>query len=387
MRSRQSLYLAAAAVTLLVLPGCNRNQTDTSTAATPPGQTTPASPSRSDGEIATDIQSRFYRDGLVRGHQIHVNTDDGVVQLSGTVASDDVRRQAVNVAQGVEGVSRVDDRLTVRGEGTDRGAAERATEATREIGRDAGAAWITTKITAQYFTKPEIRAWNIDVTTSDAGVVTLSGTVPSEEARRMAVDTAQNTEGVKRVDDHLRISADMERRPANDREGQPVADAWITTKIQAKFFADDDVRSRDINVDTMNGVVTLKGEVHSNAERRQAVAIARNTDGVLEVKDMMAMAAPERGGEGVVRDMRQTSRNAVGAVEDSWITTKIQSKYFLEPDVKGREINVDTKNGVVTLTGKVDSVAARQLAESIARETNGVRRVSNHLAVRNESPA
>src|SRR6185295_13546482 len=141
MRSRQSLYVAAAAVTLLVLPGCNRNRTETSTTTPPAAQTAPV-PSRSDGEISTDIKSRFYRDGLVKGHQIHVDTDNGVVELSGMVASDDVRRQAVNVAQGVEGVSRVEDKLTVRGESTDRGASERATDATREMRRDADAAWI-----------------------------------------------------------------------------------------------------------------------------------------------------------------------------------------------------------------------------------------------------
>jgi hyperosmotically inducible protein len=60
---------------------------------------------------------------------------------------------------------------------------------------------------------------------------------------------------------------------------------------------------------------------------------------------------------------------------------KIQSKYFLDADVKGRQIDVDTNNGIVMLKGTVDNAQQKQEAEQIARETEGVKRVVNQLVV------
>jgi osmotically-inducible protein OsmY len=64
-----------------------------------------------------------------------------------------------------------------------------------------------------------------------------------------------------------------------------------------------------------------------------------------------------------------------------WITTKIQAKYFLDADVKVHRIDVDIRNGVVTLKGRVDNAQQKQEAEQIARETEGVLRVENQLNV------
>ncbi len=71
---------------------------------------------------------------------------------------------------------------------------------------------------------------------------------------------------------------------------QEASDAAMSVRIKTAFATDDLVRARDIKVDTMRGVVTLNGTVHSTAERDKAISIARNTKGVLEVKDNLKMA-------------------------------------------------------------------------------------------------
>src|SRR5687768_3168910 len=77
---------------------------------------------------------------------------------------------------------------------------------------------------------------------------------------------------------------------AQDRPASTaVKDAWITTQVQAKYFADDLVKGRNIDVDTQNGVVTLTGEVSSAAERQRAVAKAREVDGVSRVQDRLTI--------------------------------------------------------------------------------------------------
>lgn len=71
---------------------------------------------------------------------------------------------------------------------------------------------------------------------------------------------------------------------------QTASDATITAKVKAKFAADDLVKARNINVDTLRGVVQLNGTVNSAAEKAQALNLARNTEGVLEVKDNLNVA-------------------------------------------------------------------------------------------------
>jgi osmotically-inducible protein OsmY len=373
----------------LIAGACGAPEGDRSGLATDPGMTADAS-DRSDTAIATEIRGRFYGDDLVRGRYLEVHVNDGQVTLEGSAASDDARRRAEQLAEDVDGVRTVQNRLEVNEE---RQAAASARTDARD---DVNAGWITTKIQAQYFMTTDVRARSIDVTTSDTGVVTLAGEVESQESRRRAEEIARQTDGVRQVENQLRVvpdrdadrtadtraAADADRTDVADRrDGEPVNDGWLTTKIQAKYFLDTDVAGRRIDVDSNNGLVTLTGEVRTEAERRQAVAIARNTDGVRDVTDRLRLVpdldADEDRREGTTAERRESEQ----PVEDTWITTKIQSKFFLEGDVKGRDIDVTTRNGVVTLTGNVDSEVAQRTAEAIARETNGVARVVNELRV------
>lgn len=64
-------------------------------------------------------------------------------------------------------------------------------------------------------------------------------------------------------------------------------DAGITTAVKSKLAADDTVKAYKVDVDTQNKVVTLSGEVDTEAQRAHAVTIARNTDGVTDVVDQL----------------------------------------------------------------------------------------------------
>lgn len=73
--------------------------------------------------------------------------------------------------------------------------------------------------------------------------------------------------------------------------GEAVTDSWITTKVKADLLATDGVAGTDINVDTQDGVVTLKGSVKSQAEADRAVMIARGIKGVTSVDSQLSTAA------------------------------------------------------------------------------------------------
>lgn len=70
------------------------------------------------------------------------------------------------------------------------------------------------------------------------------------------------------------------------------------------------------------------------------------------------------------------------AVEDGSLTTKIKAKMALDDTVKALDLDVDTRNGVVTVSGTVRSEAERQRALALARETEGVTQVVDRLLVR-----
>jgi osmotically-inducible protein OsmY len=192
-------------------------------------------------------------------------------------------------------------------------------------------------------------------------------------------------------------------------------DAGVTTAVKAKMASDDTVKASEINVDTHNHVVTLNGTVGSQAVKERAVMIARNTKGVSNVVDDLAVGAVpaatsgayEQKIEDTAHDAKVKTEDAAHdakvkteeyghdakvktekaadkageVITDSAITTDLKTKYLAEPGVPGVDIHVETNNGVVTLTGNVKTKAEMTKAMSIARGTHGVKRVVNHLKV------
>ena len=71
--------------------------------------------------------------------------------------------------------------------------------------------------------------------------------------------------------------------------GAYVDDVSITTAVKAKFVEDKTVDAGAINVQTLNGTVQLSGFAKSNAEKAKAEYIARNTKGVREVRNNLAV--------------------------------------------------------------------------------------------------
>jgi osmotically-inducible protein OsmY len=151
---------------------------------------------------------------------------------------------------------------------------------------DAG---ITMRIDTTYMFNPHLSATAIDVDT-DHGVVTLSGSVPSDVHRDLAVSIAKSADGVRDVHDRLSVDKDVsphpgERQAAGRTFGEAVHDATITASIKMQLATGKGVAAHNINVDTRQGRVTLTGQVSSEAERQLAVRIARDTEGVREVEN------------------------------------------------------------------------------------------------------
>ena len=238
--------------------------------------------------------------------------------------------------------------------------------------------WLTTKVQGQYFADKDVKARYVNVSSRD-GVVTLRGRVDDENAHVQAVQIAKNTDGVTQVVDQLTVGP-----PPPKSTPEQMESTWVTTRIQARYFADQEISGRDIDVSTTSGVVTLSGRVDNERERQKALAIARETSGVTRVEDRLLVqpsAVATGGTAGVVSAVGSAVSGAVAVVDDARITSMVQAKYFLDDTVKGRRLDVVTKDGVVTVRGFVASEAERTQALMLARTTDGARRVEDSLTV------
>jgi hyperosmotically inducible protein len=162
-------------------------------------------------------------------------------------------------------------------------------------------------------------------------------------------------------------------------------DPGITTAVKSKLAADDVVKAYRIDVDTKEKVVTLKGNVDTEMARTRAVELTRATDGVRDVVDNLRVEPGVTPTTGVDHPLQkkaeETARDAGNLMGDAGITTAVKTKMLGDTTVAGLKIDVDTKDGVVTLTGNVASAAEKARAVEIARETSGVKSVSDRLKV------
>lgn len=138
---------------------------------------------------------------------------------------------------------------------------------------------ITAKAKAALVDDDTIKSTDISVKTH-SGVVTLSGFVTSQDQAEKAVAVVQKIEGVKSVSDKLHVR-DSKSSSVKGYAG----DAATTSEIKAKLLADDIVPSRNVKVETTDGVVQLSGHVANQAQSDRAESIAKAIEGVKSVKN------------------------------------------------------------------------------------------------------
>lgn len=141
---------------------------------------------------------------------------------------------------------------------------------------------ITAVVKAALIDHKDIRSTDISVKTEDK-VVTLSGTVDSSEQHQQALSVAKAVEGVSSVNDKQRaerkicFAEGLCRRHGGDQ------------RIKAKLLADDIVPSRNVKVETTDGVVHLSGTVASSKQSERAEGIAKAVSGVKSVKNDLSV--------------------------------------------------------------------------------------------------
>ncbi|AGR61790.1 TPA: molecular chaperone OsmY [Salmonella bongori] len=153
-----------------------------------------------------------------------------------------------------------------------------------------------------------------------------------------------------------------------NKVGNFMDDSAITAKVKAALVDHDNIKSTDISVETNKKVVTLSGFVESQAQAEAAVKVAKGVEGVTSVSDKLH-----------VRDSKESS--VKGYAGDTATTSEVKAKLLADDLVPSRKVKVETTDGVVQLSGTVETQEQSNRAESIAKAVDGVKSVKNDLKV------
>jgi hyperosmotically inducible periplasmic protein len=151
-------------------------------------------------------------------------------------------------------------------------------------------------------------------------------------------------------------------------EKTPINDSWITAKTKIALFADSRVKGSEINVETSQAAVMIRGKVDSDAAKQAAEGIAKGVNGVKTVKNELQVVAPSK-------------REATDDKDDA-ITARVNGQIEKDAQLRKAGIHAQTNAGVVSLTGEVQDLMTSAQASWTAWQVPGVKSVKNDLTVK-----
>jgi hyperosmotically inducible protein len=173
-------------------------------------------------------------------------------------------------------------------------------------------------------------------------------------------------------------------------------DGEIAESIKQNFKADEKLSGADIDVHVDNGVVTLTGKALGTAQANRAVAIAQAVPGVVRVDSKLEIDRTitnkdiedtlEKKEEAIKEqnEKNEPKRSLGTVIDDATITAGIKLKFAKDDLVRAYKIDIDTKDGMVTLTGTVKNEQEAKRAIALAESEEGVRRVNSVLQIKPE---
>jgi osmotically-inducible protein OsmY len=220
---------------------------------------------------------------------------------------------------------------------------------------------IESSFTKSYVYRTYLKDEHIKISSKD-GAVTLSGDVYNETHKPMAQDTAEALPGVKSVDNRIEIKGD---RPTEN------SDTWVSMKVKTALVFHRNVNSHKTEVSVKEGIVTLKGEAASQAQKDLTTEFAKDVDGVKGVNNEMTVAAtPEKPGETMGEK-----------IDDASVTAQVKMTLLSHRSTGVLRTKVETTDGVVTLAGQARNAAEKDLATKVVEDVHGVKSVVNNMTI------
>jgi len=167
--------------------------------------------------------------------------------------------------------------------------------------------------------------------------------------------------GVESVDNRLEVKGD---HPAEK------SDAWLSAKVKTTLLLHQNV-SVMTEVNTKDGIVTLKGDATSLAQKDLTTEYARDIEGVKDVRNEMR----------VVNTSDKAERTLVDKIDDASITAQVKLVLLFHRSTSVLNTKVNTKYGVVTLSGEARNAAEKDLVSKLVKDIKGVNTVENEMTI------
>jgi osmotically-inducible protein OsmY len=176
------------------------------------------------------------------------------------------------------------------------------------------------------------------------------------------------------------------------------SDAWLTAKVKTALVFHSGFSATDMEVESSNGVVTLRGTAEDEAQKERATEYVRGLDGVMEVRNEMRVFGPMMGKRGPKDGTTDTLfgsgypaigtggiPNQVGRMDDESITASVESALSMSPE-GAVPSEITTKDGVVTVKGQADSAEEKDRISRRVRDIRGVKSVRNEMTIAESGP-
>lgn len=297
-----------------------------------------------DPSITTAIEDELIIDQGVRLNDIEIQSNNGIVTLSGSVNNILAKERAVQIAQTVKGVRSVVNRIKVE---------PGVLRSNSEIKKD---------VVDSLLSDPATESYQVKVSVDQNGTVSLSGVVDSWHERNLIETVTKGTRGVTEVINDIRVEYESDR---SDRE--------IKSEIKKTLHWNVLVDHAMIDVTVNDGKVNLSGTVGSAAEKR----IAENNAWIAGVHQVDTSDLEVKHW---ARD-KDLRKNKYAVKSDTKIEEAIEDAFLHDPRVKSFNVTANVSNGVATLRGEVNNLKAKRSAKRTASHTVGVIDVKNHIKV------
>lgn len=329
------------AFAIIFLAACTSQETDESGMVS---QQEEVSQQPQDREISDAIVDELRITRGIDADLITVDTNDGIVTMSGTTDNLLTKDRATSVASTVKGVRSIVNEIDVVSDRLDVAIIEDVADA--------------------LLSDPATDTWEIE-TSIEQGVVTLTGTVESWREKELAAQITKGVDGVIGINNNIDVNYQTDR-----------TDNEILGDVQSALVWNNRLEDGLINVDVNDGVVDLSGTVGSLFEKNLAEEIAR-VAGVIDVKssdlEVKSWMREEMERQGFMAD--KSNENIEQAIYDA---------FAIHPRINEDAIDIEVNNGVATLTGSVTNLKAQRAAAEIARNTRGVFSTDENLSVENQ---
>jgi len=149
------------------------------------------------------------------------------------------------------------------------------------------------------------------------------------------------------------------------------SDTWISMKVKGALVYHRNVNAHKTEVFVSEGVVTLKGEAASQAQKELTTEYAKDVGGVKDVNNEMTVS----------NTSEMTMARVGGKIDDASITAQVKITLLFHRSTSALTTKVETNDGVVTMYGKASNTAEKDLVNKLVNDINGVKGVNNRMTI------